>query len=304
MLHQNIIMDGVDMGAPARFGSKFCNEGKWDNFIKPLLPEGDIFVEFGSNVGLLLSLAKKKYSKVIGIERSVKDNKIAKKYRDSLGLDYEILETLIRKDTFMPLADVTLLANFHYHQEIKEFLDILDQLKNRTRYCIIVSVEEPQRIWRAQSGQKDIEMYFKEWDLISQIKPISGDGDPHPRKMFSYLFKSPNVDRIDLDKINFECVGDRYDAMVEFANLVIKENDFDITKTKYYDLQKLGRSHKWSQEKIYNFVKGKQELILDIQKNGLLEPIIINRDFFIMDGLHRYFATKALGHNSIIARKT
>ena len=60
--HQNIIVSGIDVGDnPERRGSRFRNEGKWDNFIKPILPKDDFehtLIEFGTNAGLYLKLAK------------------------------------------------------------------------------------------------------------------------------------------------------------------------------------------------------------------------------------------------------
>lgn len=302
-VHQNIILDGQDMGDGAvRKDSKFCNEGKWNNFIEPILPIGDIFVEYGSNAGLFLRLAKEQeYETVIGLERDKNACEVAKKYRDEHKLDYRIIQTQIDKDTDIPLADVTLLANFHYHQHIADFLQLLDKLETKTCYCLIVSVNEAVPVWRAQAYQRDVKRYFSGWRLAGLINPIDPTGDPHPRQMFSYLYQSQKLGRVSLNNLEFR-KGEHYDAMAEFAEMIIENPKTEVKKTKYYKLKKLGRQNKWSQKRLDEFVQGKRDLILDIQKNGTKEPIILDRNFVIADGLHRYFAVKALGHNSIIAR--
>ena len=98
--YQNIEIDGVDIGlTPAKKGSRFCNEGKWENFINPLLPNDcrdQVFVEMGCNAGLFLKMAKEKgFRDVVGVEQSTRTYRSARKYRDSLGLDYEILNRMV-----------------------------------------------------------------------------------------------------------------------------------------------------------------------------------------------------------------
>ena len=93
--HQNVIIDGKDVGDKAvRKHSKFCNEGKWDNFINPLLPrkhiEDSTFMELGFNAGMFLKMAADYgYREVIGVEKSKLVCRVAKKYRDDLGLNYK-----------------------------------------------------------------------------------------------------------------------------------------------------------------------------------------------------------------------
>src|SRR3990167_2741123 len=107
-VHQNIIIDGYDNGdTSTRRFSKFYNEGKWNNFIKPLLPKGEVFVEFGSNAGLFLKLATELGYKAIGLERNKKDCGIARQYRDNLRLNYKIVETQV-DEKLDYLADITL----------------------------------------------------------------------------------------------------------------------------------------------------------------------------------------------------
>ena len=95
-VHQNIVVNGRDWGdRSVRKHSKFCNEGKWNNFINPLLPADctDMtLVEIGCNAGLFLRMAKEKgFANVLGIESDLNAYNMALKYRDSLKMDYTVL---------------------------------------------------------------------------------------------------------------------------------------------------------------------------------------------------------------------
>ncbi len=73
--YQTVFIDGVDavFEDVNRKVSKFWNEGKWDNFIKPLLTNVDkgSLLEIGCNAGLFLKMAKDEgFKKVIGVEAS------------------------------------------------------------------------------------------------------------------------------------------------------------------------------------------------------------------------------------------
>lgn len=300
--HQNIMLDGKDLGAPARVGSKFTNEGKWNTFISPLLPPGEVFIEYGSNVGMFLKMARKNYETVIGIERERKDHEVALKYRGNK--DYRLINANINNyDLYsLPLADVTLLSNFHYHQHIDEFRRLLDKLEARTCYLIIVSVEEPNRHWRAQPHAVDIKHYMRHWKLVKQVPLQPMEGDPHPRPMFSFLYKSPKVERIPLDEIKVEggFDSDSYKFGVEFVKEALASEDYK--KTRYYGIQNVHRHHKWPQERVDSFIEGKYQLVRNISKNGILEPLILDRNGYLVDGLHRYMTLRVLGKDAIVRK--
>jgi len=209
-VHQNIVIDGKDYGDGAvRKHSAYCNEGKWKNFIEPFLLNDctkKVFVEYGSNAGLYLSLAEKRgFERVFGIERNSKDVIVAEKYRKHNKQNYTNIKANI-DDTFdfnsLPVADITLLANFHYHQHIREFMDLLDILETRTHKVIVVSVELDKPHWRAQPGRENVEYYFRRWFLEDKIPLHYDENDPHPRKMFSYLFESSKIRSLPTEMIN------------------------------------------------------------------------------------------------------
>jgi len=301
-VHQNIILNGEDLGdADYRKYSKFYNEGKWNNFIKPLLPKGDSFVELGSNAGLFLRLASENgFSKVKGFERDENDCKIAKLYLDSFGINHHIIQTQIN-DNLEYLADVTLLANYHYHQHISDFIALLDQLETKTCYVLIVSVNHKLTHWRASPNQRNIQRYFKNWDQIGKVSSISAKDDPHPRDMFSYLFKSRKIRRIPLEDVKLRGALRDGDEIVDFIKRVLAERFLDIRDTKYHQIQDYDRKGRWSASKINKFIQEKRELIQDIAKNGIQEPLILD-ERNLVDGLHRYLVAKVLGYKSIIVR--
>ncbi len=262
-VHQNIILDGKDMGDTGyRVGNPFYNEGKWNNFIKPLLPDGDVFIEYGSNVGMYLNLASKKYTRVIGLERDNNDCRVAERYLKQNKGHYKTLNVDVNKYDIsdLPLADVSLLANFHYHQHIDEFRRLLDKLESKTCYVLIVSVEEEMRHWRAQPHIEDIKRYFDNWIFIDQVKEKSGKGIIHPRRTFSLLFKSTKAMRVPLKKIKI--IGSRESDNYIYGREFVRDslNGIDYKKTEYYLTQNDRRDHKWSQPRVDAFIKGKRVL--------------------------------------------
>ena len=99
--YQNV--DGVAAAVfknPDRKESKFWNEGKWHNFIEPLLPEErGTFIEIGCNAGLFLKLAMDVgFRDVIGIEASLQRIGQARQYRESNGYPYKLIHQTVDAD--------------------------------------------------------------------------------------------------------------------------------------------------------------------------------------------------------------
>ena len=218
--YQNIILDGVEYGRGRRKHSKFFNEGKWNNFIAPLLPKdcsGLTFVEFGSNYGLYLKLAKQRgFKTVVGVEGNPNACEVAKRYVP----EAKTIDVMLRNNIFksggwlneIPAADYVLLSNFHYHIYLSVFLHFLNLLKRKTRYVIVVSADDAMnRIYMAKCYSDFVRKYFKEWKEIECIRDIPANGDPRPRKMFSMLFKS-EIERVPIIDITnaFGSYGRRF----------------------------------------------------------------------------------------------
>lgn len=317
-VHQNIILNGEDIGDRAdRKYSKFCNEGKWDNFINPLLPEDNedmTLVEMGSNAGLFLKMAKEAgFKRVIGIESSSRNCKTAELYRDENNLDYEIINDSIGADfdyDALPLADIVLLPNFHYHLNFADFIPFMDQLKHKTVYCLVVSAAtKNERVhWFPGWKEEDVRHYFREWEEVGYIERPSQEGDPHPREMFSILFRSPDLEYIDISDVLVPKGNrdwNRHTSWNEFAIQVLENDEFDFTESSYYAANmRMRRKKKWSQEKIDSYVKGKYDLLYDIKQNGIKTPIYIRSDDNrIIDGGHRLIMAKEMGYKRVIVRR-
>jgi hypothetical protein len=170
--------------------SKFWGKGKWDNFILPLLPkrcEDMTFVDMGCNAGLFLGFAENKgFKKVIGIELDKKAVEKGKK-NHNYDLRWDHIE-----EAELPLADYVIFVNAHYYLNISDFILLLDRLRNRTRYCLIVSGDKRTYPHLASSRAKDIRGYFENWKEVDGVDQIDPTGDPSPRKLWTLALKVPH----------------------------------------------------------------------------------------------------------------
>lgn len=311
--YQNITIDGEDVGfTKEKNGSRFCNEGKFDNFIKPLLPKnakGMTFVEFGCNAGLFLKLAKQHgFDKVVGVDKSKSVIKKGIEFRDENKLDYILINKKVDSKfdyDKIPVADVTVMSNFHYYLTIDEFMLFLDKMKFKTRYCIIVTADIDKGYWRAKASLDAIRHYFKEWKEIGTIYPISTEGDTFPRVMSSIIFESP-LERVSVEKL-FEKIMKRagISCVVELTKLVAKTDsvdEIDIENTKYYKAVKKAHSG-WREKDVLKHIETRTTMLYDVKKNGLKSPLFIRSDNKIVEGHHRFLLLKALGHKNVIVRK-
>jgi len=310
-VHQNIVIAGVDRGdSPDRVGSKFTNEGKWHNFIQPLLPYYSYtLVEYGSNAGLFLRLARRHgFERIVGLERSESDCKMARLYRDGYGMNYEIRNELVNEEfdfDSLPIADVSLLANYHYHQNVSEFMYLLDKLETKTRHCLVVSVNGVAKVpWRASPDYEDVLSMFRNWEYVGGVTDLEAPNDPYPRDMFSMLFKSRKLVLMPVKDIKHrhDDHNRTREAMEDFVRRVLADPNLDIRETKHYQMQQNARKHKWSPQRIDDFMEDKRQLIRDIDSEGLQVAIVLNEDNVIIDGLHRFLAIKGLGHKEIPVR--
>ncbi len=286
--------------------SKFWGKGKWDNFILPLLPkkcEDMTFVDMGCNAGLFLGFAEGKgFNKVIGIDSDFEAVSKGSDYKSKMGNKYDLkCGNFLNAD--LPLIDYVVFINSHYYLNVSDFVFLLDKLKNRTRYCLIVSGNKKSQAHIASSIANDIRSYFRDWSEVEGIKQIDVTGDPSPRKLWTLAFQSPSLKRVLMNKL--DCGN--YVQSNFYQQL---DDGLDYRKTKYYRIIRKYRLEKnpeslsvWTEDQLYWFMENKIRIYKSIKREGLEQPIIVDKTGKILDGNHRFMMLKHLGHKTILVRE-
>lgn len=324
--YQNV--DGVEGAVfkdPKRKDSKFWGQGKWDNFIVPLLPnERQTFVEIGCNAGMFLKLAMDAgFKRAIGIEADPGRMEQAKLYRESNGYSYKLVQQKVGGDfrlDELPLADVVLFSNVHYYFPIEVFSSLVDHLRSRTLYCIVVSARANRRSGAVRHYLDSVRGYFKDWREIKVVGDFQGnknkaelmaEGDPTPRtQMYGVVFKGclDSCD-VDMECAKWDAVDARHtkhdksritNGWREFFTLVLSGEDFNLEDTSLYECwMERSMSPEWTRNKLDK----KRALIEDVRLNGFRDPIFFDRKGRLLDGMHRLCMAKALGYQHILCRR-
>ncbi len=285
----------------AEVGSKFWNKGKWDNFVLPLIKEDPkelTLVDMGCNAGLFLKYAQDLgFGKIIGVDFNPAAIVRGEAWRDENGFKYEFRCGAMEKALpDLPMADYTVLANAHYYFYIKDWLDYLDALQNKTRYCIIVTADKMNhQISIASADPTAIKGYFKNWDMVGFVNELPTEGDPSPRKLWGLCFKSRSIERVPME---LDCGNHVQDGFYEDIDA-----GKDYHRTRYYRILKPYRKH-WTQEQLDKFCLEKITLFESVKKNGQLRPIIVSPNNRVLDGNHLYCILKYLGNQSVLIRRT
>lgn len=283
-------------------GSKFWNKGKWDNFVAPFLPQdcSDMtLVDMGCNAGLFLKLAEDKgFRRVVGVDSDKEAVEKGIVWRDNHNGRYQILNMLMENSLDnLPVADYTIFANSHYYYTINDWLDHLDQLQYKTRYCIIVTAEKSHKnkCW-VLADVEAIRRYFKGWQEIGFIDALPFEDDPMPRKLWGLCFESPYIKRVPIEKlISRNTRQDSFYPQLD-QGVLYKE-------TRYYRFVEKYRT-KWPESKRNRWFEERIAVYDDIKKNGLKKPILVGLDNVILEGNHRYSMLKNLGYKYVLVRYT
>jgi len=289
-------------------GSKFWNKGKWDNFVLPFLPKDckeKTFVDIGCNVGVFLKLAEDKgFDRVVGVDSNKEAVRKNQAYRKSVGGKWSIswrdMGDVIDR---LPASDYIVMAMTHYYFPIDRWLEFLDKLHGKTSHCIIVTAKKSENRCKAGADTERIREYFKNWGEIDNIPELPLEGDPFPRRQWSFCFKSNSIARIEISKLD---IGNK----VQEGFYGELDKGADPFKSKYYKILRPYRLTKnpesksvWSEAKLKRYMDQKIELYQSIKKHGLLKPIVVDAQGRVVDGNHRTEMIRHLGYKTILARK-
>lgn len=318
--YQNIKIVGqkVSYEDPGRAGSKFWNEGKWQNFIQPLLPkQRGTFLELGCNAGLFLKLAEDAgFKRVIGVEARPQIMDQARHFKEQNGGSYRLIHERIG-DNFdlaaLPLSDVVLMANMHYYLPVPVFSRLVDDLKNRCLYCIVVSAKARRRSGNAFANMYSVRGYFRDWHEIAVIEQLDATDDPAPRsEMFGLLFKG-SLGAWPVDSLFRQWQTSavraqehrRYalpPALVEFFDKVLNGGEFNLEDTLLFDYW-MKRGSNGGRKQVLVYLEYKKDLAENIRDNGMLTPLYYDRHRKLLDGIHRLVIAKTLGYEHVLVRR-
>jgi hypothetical protein len=240
--------------------------------------------------------------------------KQAERFREHIGGTYKLLQRCVGRDfelDELPLADVTLLANVHYYFPVGVFANLVDRLKSRSLYCLLVSARARNRIGNAVHWIDGVRGYFQDWQEMGAITELDEMDDPAPRQqMYGVLFKG-NLDAYNVgeacDRWHAENTSRHKDvtifpALEEFFGKVLAGEIFDAGETllyRYWQKKRPDRPPEW----IRDTLTYKKWLAQDIQRNGIKEPLYYDRKGKLLDGIHRLVIARELGHKHILIRR-
>lgn len=328
-LYQNIKILGKKLvyEDTRRKNSNFWNEGKWNNFIDPLLPKyckNKTFIEIGSNAGLFLKMAEDKgFRHIIGIESNPGRMEEAELYKKSNGGNYKLLhKKMDQKFDFntIPLAHVTLISNTHYYLSVINFSRVVDALRTKSLYCIVVSAKARRIPGCARYDITSVRGYFKNWKQ-KRMRMISvgigDDSSPRP-KMYGVLFKGA-LEEYDTKRLHAKWregnIGSKKyrkdaipDALDDFYKKVLSHKvAINVRDTAYYRYWEKRRPD-WSDAWIRRKLRQKARLAKSIRDRGMFSPIYLSETNWrygegrLIDGQHRLCIAHKLGYKSILVR--
>ena len=303
-------LDGTPMTErdKTEVGSAFWNVGKWNNFIKPFLPNDGwelTLIDMGCNMGVFLNEAEKLgFDKIVGVDSNRdairKGVKWAEEHNKNYELRFQAMEDCIDD---LPVADYTIFANSHYYFKENDWLDHVAKLKEKTRLCIIVTDEKRPREGFASSDIGDIRKYFSDWEEVGFVDKIKAENDPRPRKLHSIMFKS------GLKRVPLNTIKNGNDQQRGFLEQL--DRGIDPTKTDYYRRlrdyrQRTGSNQQtWTKEQLVDYMIERVNLYEDVKKNGLKAPLYVRpRDDRIVDGNHRHNIEEHRGRRTGIIKET
>lgn len=283
-------------------GSKFWNKGKWDNFVLPFLPDDCselTLIDMGCNAGVFLNLAEKKgFKKVVGVESNRDALRKATAYKERINADFEIFSAAMEDSLdLLPVSDYMVMAMAHYYIPISKWYDFLDQVHAKALNVIIVTAEKREKVFKAEADTESIRSYFEDWKETGYIPELPMDGDPFPRRQWSFCFQSPTLERVAIDDLELiHDVGDLYEEL---------DSGIDLEETKYCKALKESKKNnkRWNEKRILKRLRNKKAVYDDVKENGLKKPLVVDPKNLVLDGNHRLAMLKHLGHKYVLIRR-
>lgn len=270
---------------------------RWEQLVKPILNkdgESRVFLDLGCNEGFYMKKAINYGYKAIGIEQEPW-------YIDRADNTLDIRQGDI--NTFksnhackFPCAYVTLLSNVYYHQSPEQIASLLLNLLYSTNYLIITGRRRNTRV-KTDPRREYLVSMIEGWRIVKETKGT---------KFYSLLLRSPRLGEYDVDKLyeathNFtiktDGVDDFFPSFNDFVRKTIDNPDFDPSAHPFMDYQKR-RGWSYRLGRCWDY----KELVRDIQKNGLTEPLRVVGNH-LKDGHHRLVIAKELGYKRIVCRR-
>ena len=147
----------------------------------------------------------------------------------------------------------------------------------------------------ASAWSRNIKRYFKDWKYLGNVPQLEREGDPRPRSLSSLCFENPDLKRLPVDSLHKgNHVQGRYYEELENGVMPLSTRYFSIMKRK---------KKKLPYEDIVDWMYKKVDTYYDIKKNGIKEPILINKHNKILDGNHRKEILEYLGYKTVLVRE-
>ncbi|NIU84755.1 MAG: ParB N-terminal domain-containing protein, partial [Candidatus Thorarchaeota archaeon] len=130
--------------------------------------------------------------------------------------------------------------------------------------------------------------------FVGHVPQLPREGDARPRSLASFCFKNPDLVRAPVETLlKGNHVQGRYYEEIE--------NGIMPLSTRYFKVMSR-RKRRHPYEGVVDWMYNKVDMYEDIKKNGITEPIIINKHNKILDGNHRKEILEYLGYKTVIAR--
>lgn len=289
-------------------GSKYWNEGKWDTFVRPLLPENNeemVLIDMGCNAGLHCKIAEDMGFNVIGLDGNAMAINRAIDFRNETGHKYGLRYKDIDNLIDLPVADYYVYINSHYYIPIEKWEGHINKLKEKAANVIIVTTKKKPNKKFAPSDIKTIAEDMHNGGFIyydGMAVDLEPDETKHARYLMSRCFNNPSLKRIKIDELDNGNAQQR-----GFLKQI--DNGIDMTKTDYYRRLSCYRNKTgsgqtmWTDDKLYNYIAQRVVLYGKIKQFGQLEPITVRlKDKRIIDGNHRHAIMKHLGYKTILCK--